>query len=344
LLTLLEARGTEIGELRLLASERSRGRTIEFAGRELTVQLLEDAAFDGIDVAFFSCGKERSKRYAPAAVERGALVIDNSSAFRLDADVPLIVPEVNAAAMPTGSGGAIIANPNCSTILMVVPLAPLHQAFGLESVVVSTYQAASGAGQKGIEALLGGVRSYMDGPTDGGAAGEATAGETEVFGHRLAFNLVPHIDTFADDGVTGEERKMVLETRKIMGLPELPVDVTCVRVPVLRCHSEAVTIATREAITPDLARAALQGAPGVRLVDDPTGLEYPMPVDADGVEPVLVGRVRDSAVFENGISFWLSGDQLLKGAALNAVQIFESYQDMCGPQAQLTAPAERRED
>lgn len=319
ILALLEQGRMQPDSLVLLASERSVGRELRFRGQRVPVRSLAEDALAGVDLAFFSCGRERSLEFVPAAVKHGALVVDNSSAFRLDPEVPLVVPEVNAHSLfaPDGSPAArIIANPNCSTILLVVVLAPLLAAFGLRRVVVATYQAASGAGQRGMDTLLGDSESRFS-----GTPGTASA---EVFGHPLAFNLVPQVDRFLDDGATGEENKMVLESRKILVQPELAMDATCVRVPVLRCHCESVTVETRKPVSPGEARELLASAPGIRVVDDPARRVYPMPIDAEGEEAVLVGRLRPSGVFRNGLSFWLCGDQLLKGAALNAVQIVEA--------------------
>ncbi len=327
LVALLAEGWLQPASLKLLASERSAGKRIGFRDAELEVEALSDAAFDDVDLALFSCGKERSLRFARAATERGAVVVDNSSAFRLEPDVPLVVPEVNGACLRGASGqlaSRVVANPNCSTILLVVVLAPLVAAFGLRRAIVSTYQAASGAGARGVEALLTDTRSALD-------AGAGAAVSPAVFGQELAFNVVPQIDRFVDPdrpsgAVTGEERKVVFETRKILGAPDLPMDVTCVRVPVLRCHSESVTIETETSCSIDAARRALAAADGVELVDDPATATYPMPNLAEGRGPVLVGRVRASHVFANGLSFFLSGDQLLKGAALNTVQIARALQ------------------
>ena len=322
LLTLLEREAPADAELVPLASERSVGREIVWRDRKLRVELLRDEAFDDIELAYFACGGERSLRFAPEAAKRACVVIDNSSAYRLDESVPLVVPEVNASALFAEDGeltSRIIANPNCSTILLVVVLAPIAHAFGLERVICSTYQAASGAGQAGMDSLVEDLRKrFVD-----GAEGQSSA---DVFGHPLAFNLVPQIDRFVEDGMTGEERKMIYETRKILGQPELAIDATCVRVPVLRSHSESVSLETQRPVSPDELRRVLAAAPGLIVVDDPAERRYPMPRDAEGTDPVLVGRIRQSRVFENGVSLWLSGDQLLKGAALNAVQIGRELQ------------------
>ncbi|MCA8972041.1 MAG: aspartate-semialdehyde dehydrogenase [Planctomycetes bacterium] len=329
LLQLLEDRAPAGTELVLLASARSAGRPVTFRGAETKVAELTDDALAGVDYAFFSCGKERSLRFARAAAERGTTVIDNSSAFRLDADVPLVVPEVNESALfgADGKAARLIANPNCSTILLTVVLAPLARAFGLERCVVSTYQAASGAGQHAMDALIADTRRRLDGATDG--ASESAA----VFGHDLAFNLVPKIDSLLGDGQTGEEAKMLYETRKILDLQDLSLDATCVRVPVLRCHAESVTIQTKEPVDIESARTVLASAPGVRLVDGPD--LFPMPSSVEGGPIVEVGRIRASRVFERGLGFFLCGDQLLKGAATNAVQIFESLRARVSQEASL---------
>jgi aspartate-semialdehyde dehydrogenase len=325
LLRLLEAESPPFTSLKLLASKRSAGQSLTFRGDRLPVEVLTEEALDDVDLAFFSCGKERSLRFAPAAAERGAVVVDNSSAFRMDPGTPLVVPEVNPESMFDAQGGLrsrIIANPNCSTILLVVVLAPLLRAFGLRRVVVSTYQAASGAGARAMQALLDDTRRWFD-----GGQGEACQ---PVFGHPLAFNLVPQIDVFLEDGSTAEERKMIAESRKILGQPSLAVDATCVRVPVLRSHSESVSIETERPVDVAAARELLRAAAGVEVVDDPASRRYPMPVSASGGSKVLVGRLRPSNVFRAGLSFWLCGDQLLKGAALNAVQIVNALRRQAG--------------
>ncbi len=322
LVSLLAERAPDDVEMVFLASERSAGRSIDFRGRAHRIVALSDAALEACDYAFFSCGKERSLRFARAASERGTIVIDNSSAFRLDACVPLVVPEVNEAALFDDARNAhrLIANPNCSTILLVVALAPLAQAFGLKRVVVSTYQAASGAGQQAMQALVDDTRRrVVDGAANGIAVASASAAS---FGHDLSFNLIPKIDVLLDDGRTGEERKMDDETRKILGRDDIVVEATCVRVPVLRCHAESVTIETVAPVRLAAARSVLAEAPGVRLVDGPD--RFPMPSSVEGSAIVEVGRLRESRVFDRGLSFFLCGDQLLKGAATNAVQIFES--------------------
>jgi aspartate-semialdehyde dehydrogenase len=311
LLAVLAQRRFPIASLRLLASPRSAGQRLAFAGTELPVEALGERSFTGIDVALFSAGGEVSRQYVPKAVAAGAVVVDNSSAFRMDPQVPLVVPEVNPGALAGHRG--VLANPNCSTILLVLTLAPLHAAAGLRRVVVATYQAASGAGQQAMLELRHGCA-------------EALAGrpvEPRVLPQPLAFNLFPHIDVFEADGYTREESKLLHETRKILGLPDLPVEATCVRVPVERSHSEAVSVELDRPLGPAAAQSLFAAAPGLQLLDAPSERGYPMPILASGRDPVLVGRVRASRAFANGLSYWLSGDQLRKGAALNAVQIAE---------------------
>ncbi|HEB52252.1 MAG TPA: aspartate-semialdehyde dehydrogenase [bacterium] len=312
-LRVLEERAFPLRSLKLLASERSAGRRLPFRGEDHVVEALADDSFRGIDVAFFSAGGGTAKAYARLASDCGAVVIDNSSAFRLVDGVPLVVPEVNAEAIAGHDG--ILANPNCSTILLVLALAPLQRRCGLTRVVVSTYQAASGAGQRAVAELRSATRAVLaDEPPPTAAALPQT----------LAFNVFPHVDVFMADGYTREEDKMLYEVRKILAMPELRVDATCVRVPVERCHSESVAVELERALSPTEARALFAGAPGVVLQDDPHGNDYPMPRAYSGKDPVAVGRVRQGRVFEPGLTFWLVGDQLKKGAALNAVQIAEA--------------------
>jgi len=313
MMRVLEERHFPVGELRLLASSRSVGKKLVFKGREIAVQELNADSFKGIDIALFSAGAARSVEFASAAVKAGAVVIDNSSAFRMDADVPLVVPEVNAAAIKTHHG--IIANPNCTTIIMLVAVYPLHQAKRLKRVIASTYQAASGAGASAMRELEVQTRQVLDGQK----------AKPEAFAKQIAFNLFPHIDVFTDNGYTKEEMKMLHESRKIMSCPELLVNCTCVRVPVLRAHSESLTLEFEDEITPDEARAILSKAPGVIVVDNPAEKLYPMPIDASGKGEVLVGRVRQdiSRGDKRSLTMFVAGDQLLKGAALNAIQIAE---------------------
>ncbi len=311
LLTVLAQRQFPIAELRLLASERSAGREIDFAGTRHLVEALRPESFDGIDIALFSAGGSISRDFAPAAVARGAIVVDNSSAFRMDPAVPLIVPEWNASAI-TGHKG-ILANPNCSTILLILALAPLQHAVGLKRVIVSTYQAASGGGQRAVDEMFAETRARL--------AGEPFS--REVLPHSLAFDLYPRVDVICEDDYTREEDKMLFESRKILGLPDLPLEATCVRVPVERCHSESITVELERELSPDAARELFAQAPGVQVLDAPREDRYPIPGDWSGRDEIAIGRIRRSRVFDRGLTFWLVGDQLRKGAALNTVQIAE---------------------
>lgn len=314
MLRTLERRHFPVKKLRLFASERSVGRTLSFQGQTLAVEQLTADVFDGIELALFSAGASRSRELAPAAVRAGAVVIDNSSAFRLEPDVPLVVPEVNRDDVFQHRG--IIANPNCSTALLVVVLYPLHRINPVRRIVVATYQAASGAGARAMAELEQQTAEVLQGRpvTPPGALPQ-----------RIAFNLFPHVDVFLDNGYTKEEMKFVHEARKIMHSPQLRITATCVRVPVLRAHSEAVNVEFERPITPQEARAVLRQAPGVQVVDDPAAQRYPMPLEASGTDEVLVGRIRQDCSRDDGrgLELFLSGDQLLKGAALNAVQIAE---------------------
>lgn len=311
-LAVLAAREFPLRDLRLFASARSASATLPFRDQRLPVRALDDRAFDGVDLAFFSAGAAVARQWAPRAVLSGAVVVDNSSAFRLDAGVPLVVPEVNAAAMLSHRG--IIANPNCSTILLVLALAPLHRAAGLRAVVVSTYQAASGAGQQAVQELRAGLAASL--------RGEAPPAP-RALPQQLAWNVFPHVDAFLADGYTREEDKLLYETRKILDLPTLAVDATCARVPVERCHSESVAVQLERPLDVAAARAALLAAPGIEIVDEPQHARYPMPLSMAGRDPVAIGRLRVGRVLQPGLTFWLVGDQLRKGAALNAVQIAE---------------------
>lgn len=312
MLLVLEQRAFPADRVVALASSRSVGRRLPFAGGELVVEELGPDSFDGVDLALFSAGASVSREMVPYAVERGCVVVDNSSAFRMESDVPLVVPEVNPEDAAAHSG--IIANPNCSTIQMVVALKPLASLAPIRRVMVATYQSASGAGQAAMDELVAHTGAVL--------AGEQP--EPHAFRHQIAFNCIPHIDSFMDDGATKEEWKMVVETRKIMHLPDLLVGVTCVRVPVLRCHSEAVHVEFEREVALGAARAALESAPGVTVVDDPENAQYPMPAMLAGSDDCFVGRIRADGSVEHGIAFWVVADQLRKGAALNAVQIAES--------------------
>lgn len=307
----LEQRRFPLSGLTLLASERSRGRSFEFRGETVPVKVLDERSFEGIDLALFSAGAAISRRFAPLAVEAGAVVVDNSSSFRMEGGVPLVVPEVNPAEIHRHEG--IIANPNCSTIQMVVALQPLHEAFGLERVVVSTYQAVSGTGKEAVEELLEQVRRIQD----------SQPVSPEVYPHQIAFNCLPHIDVFLENGYTKEEEKMVNETRKIMGLPDLGVTATTARVPVLVGHSESVNAQFSRPVSPEEARRLLREAPGIEVVDDPASDGYPLAIDCEGKDPCYVGRIRRDFSAPNAINMWIVSDNLRKGAALNTVQIAE---------------------
>ena len=310
-LTVLDQRRFPVGRLVPLASSRSVGKAIRFRGADHPVADLATFDFRGIDVAFFSAGAERSREHGPRAARAGALVVDNSSAFRMDPAVPLIVPEVNAAAAAGHDG--LIANPNCSTILLVVVLAPLMRRVPVKRVVVSTYQAVSGSGAKGLAELAGQLEAERQGlPLS-----------PEIYPVPIASNVIPFVSGFGEGGLTTEEWKMVKETRRICDAPNLPLSATCVRVPVRRAHSEAVNIEFERPVSPEEARAWLAEAPGVQVVDDPATLRFPTPRDAEGHDDVLVGRIRRDPGLATALDLWLTGDQLRKGAALNAVQIAE---------------------
>jgi len=311
ILRVLERRKFPVSELVPLASERSAGTEVEFAGKKHKVEKLESGAFAGVQIAFFSAGATRSREFIPIARKAGAVVVDNSSAFRMDPKVPLVVPEVNGELLDAKPG--LIANPNCSAAILAVALAPLHRVAGLESVVVATYQSASGAGARAMEELDRQVRDYAVGKEP----------KAEVFPHVLAFNLFSHNSPVGSDGYNEEETKMVEETRKIFSLPRLKMVPTCVRVPVPRAHSEAVVVRFNRPVSAREARDILGKAPGVRVVDEPEKNLFPMPRQASGELDVLVGRIRSVEGDLNSLAFFVSGDQLLKGAAWNAVQIAE---------------------
>lgn len=315
MLEVLRRRDFPINELRLLASERSVGKKITFNDQELEVQLLSKDAFTDIDVALFSAGATRSFDFAPAAAEAGAVVIDNSSAYRMDPEIPLVVPEVNAHAIAQYSKHGIIANPNCSTIQMMVALKPIYDKVGIKRIVVSTYQAVSGTGAKAIEELQNQTLAY--------AAGSPM--ESSVYPHQIAFNCLPHIDIFMENGYTKEEMKMVNETRKIFEDSSIGVTATAVRVPVFYGHSEAINIETKTKISAAEVKELLATAPGVKLVDDPENGIYPLATDCAGKFETLVGRIREDESIDNGINMWVVSDNILKGAALNAVQIAEAF-------------------
>lgn len=309
----LEKRNFPVKNLRLLASARSAGKTMKFRGEDVVIEEMTHDSFRGIDIALFSAGGDISREYRPFVVESGAVMIDNSSAFRMEDDVPLVVPEVNAEDIKLHKG--VIANPNCTTAIMLVAVAPLHRAKGLKRIVAATYQAASGAGAKGMDELIVQTRDVL--------AGKAAV--PKAFAHQIAFNLIPHIDVFKENGYTKEELKMLNESRKMLHHPTLKVSCTCVRIPVLRAHSEALNLEFENDITPEEARAIIAAAPGVELVDDLMAKRYPMPIDATEKYDVLCGRIRQdiSRDDKRGLDIFVSGDQVLKGAALNAVQIAE---------------------
>jgi aspartate-semialdehyde dehydrogenase len=309
----LEERNFPVGKLKLLASERSIGKDLEFKGKSIPVEVLNEDSFEGVQIGLFSAGGSVSEKYAPIATKAGCIVIDNTSAFRMVPDIPLVVPEVNPEAIAQYKNKGIIANPNCSTIQMVVALKPIHDAVKIKRIVVSTYQAVSGTGKKAIEELSLQTRALMSGK-------EAVV---KVYPHRIAFNCLPQIDVFIENGYTKEEMKMVNETKKIFNDDSIGVTATTVRVPVFFGHSESVNIETEKKITPQEVRDLLANAPGVRVVDDPSKKEYPLAIDAAGGDDTLVGRIREDESIPNGINMWVVADNIRKGAALNAVQIAE---------------------
>lgn len=314
MLLTLEARNFPVSRIKCLASARSLGRTVPFRGEEIPVEVLSEDSFAGVDIALFSAGGGTSKKFAPAAAGAGAVVVDNSSAWRMDPEVPLVVPEVNPEAIKTHKG--IIANPNCSTIQMVVVLKPLHDAARIRRVVVSTYQAVSGAGSAAINELLDQTRALLD----------KQPYPPKVFPHQIAFNCIPQIPqsgAFEDNGYTNEEMKMVNETKKIIGDNSIMVTATTVRVPVLTGHSESVNVETEKKLTADEARALLSKAPGIVVEDDLPAQRYPLAVNAAGKYDTYVGRIREDISHPSALDMWIVSDNLLKGAALNAVQIAE---------------------
>jgi len=312
LVAVLGKRGFPVTELRLFASTRSAGTRVATPFGEVAIEAFTPEAARGLDLALLAVSGDFAKAHARNLAEQGVVVVDNSSALRLEADVPLVVPEVNAAAI---GAHRLVANPNCTTAILVVALEPLRRAFGLKRVIVSTYQAASGAGAEGMAELERETRRAL---VEGESAGH------EVFAHPLPFNVIPHIDSFQPNGYTREEMKVVWESRKIMGQPDLLISCTAVRIPTFRVHGEAVTIETERPVTAEAARAILAAAPGVVVVDEPGANRYPMPLTATGRDDVEAGRIRANPVFgDRGLDFFLCGDQLLKGAALNAVQIAE---------------------
>ncbi len=316
ILRVLERRNFPVGQLRLFASERSVGKTLDFRGKPYRVELLARDVFKGSDIAFFSAGAARSREFAPVARAAGAVVIDNSSAFRMAPDVPLVVPEVNARDLRRHSG--LIANPNCTAAILAVVVWPIHQAVGIRRIVVSSYQAASGAGAAGMRELEDQVHQY--------AAGKPVT--PRAFPHQIAFNVFSHNTKVAENGFNEEENKVVEETRKMFHAPELAILPTCIRVPVLRAHAESVALELEAPMSPEEARELLRRSPGIKIVDDPAANHFPMPLEATGDFDVHVGRIRRDPSHPNGLALFVAGDQLLKGAASNAVQIAEELAAM----------------
>ncbi|MBI5683011.1 MAG: aspartate-semialdehyde dehydrogenase [Deltaproteobacteria bacterium] len=312
-LRILEERNFPVDKLKLLASERSAGTYLEFRGKKEKVGLLSEETFEGIDIGLFSPGASVSKVYAPIAAKAGCVVIDNTSEFRMETDIPLVVPEVNPKAIGEYKKRNIIANPNCSTIQMVVALKPIHDAVRIKRIVVSTYQAVSGAGKEAVDELSEQVMALFN----------MKGIEKKVFPHQIAFNCIPQIDVFLENGYTKEEMKMVNETKKIMGDDLIKVSATAVRVPVFNSHSESVNIETEKKITAKEVKKLLSNAQGIKVLDDPQNKIYPMPVDASEHDEVFVGRIREDDTIPNGINMWIVSDNIRKGAALNAVQIAE---------------------
>ncbi len=313
MLQMLEERKFPVRRLKLLASERSVGKTLTFRGEEIKVEQLTPASFQGVDIALFSAGASRSKEFAPAAWKSGAVVVDNSSAFRMEPDIPLVVPEINPHAIAQYVNRGIIANPNCTTIVALMALAPLHRYSRIKRIVASSYQSVSGAGAKAMEELKQQVRAW--------AAGEPMP--VAVFPYQIAFNLLPHIDAFQENGYTREELKLVNETRKILEDEGILVSPTAVRVPVFTAHSVSVHVETEQKISAAKARELFAAFSGLQVLDDPANRKYPMPLFAAGQDDCFVGRIREDLAVPNGLNFWVVGDQLRKGAALNAVQIAE---------------------
>ncbi len=312
MIKILEQRAFPCSSLKLLASERSAGKKLPFRGNLQEVQILTKESFKDIDLVLSSAGASVSKEFAPAAVNAGAVVVDNTSAYRMEKDVPLVVPEVNSHALANHKG--IIANPNCSTIQMVVVLNPIHKTVGIKRLVIATYQSVSGTGSEAIEELVEQSRALLAGQSDI---------SVKVYPHQIAFNCLPHIDVFFDNGYSKEEMKMVNETRKILEDDTIAITATAVRVPVIRCHSEAVNIETKKKITAKEVRTLLGKAPGVVVVDNPQQNEYPMAIHGENRDEIYVGRIREDISCENAIDLWIVSDNLRKGAALNAIQIAE---------------------
>jgi aspartate-semialdehyde dehydrogenase len=331
LLRVLERRSFPVASLRPIGSARSAGKSLQFCGDSIPVEKLDAASFEKIDIAFFGAGGDVSRSHVPIACQADAIAIDKSSAFRMDPHVPLVIPEINAEDVRLHRG--IIANPNCTTTVMLMALYPLHKMFRAHRVFAATYQAVSGSGTRGVEELTRQTKTWADdqescsrppvGDATAASAHDSHSEAATFFPHPIAFNLLPHVDSFLENGYTKEEVKMQDETRKIMHLPELRVSATCVRVPIYRAHSVAVTAEFDRPVSVEQAREVLSKAPGLELVDEPNSNHYPMPLNVAGKDNCQVGRVRLDCALENGLSFWVSGDQLLKGAALNAVQIAE---------------------
>jgi len=311
LLRVLERRSFPIASLRPIGSARSAGKSISFRDDSIAVEELTERSFDKIDIVFFSAGGETSRKWVPVAREAGAIVIDNSSVFRMEPDVPLVIPEINGEDLRAHRG--LIANPNCTTAVALMAIYPLHRVFSVRRVFAASYQAVTGSGACAIEEL----REQVE------FAAQDRQSTPQIYPHPIAFNVLPHVDVFLESGYTKEEMKMQNEGRKIMHLPEFRASVTCVRVPVYRAHSVAISAEFEKKVSVEHAREALAKAPGLELVDEPQKNRYPMPLNVAGKDNCEVGRVRLDCAFENGLSFWVSGDQLLKGAALNAVQIAE---------------------
>jgi aspartate-semialdehyde dehydrogenase len=313
MISVLEQRDFPVGELRLLASERSIGKELEFNGKSYPVQVLGEDSFTGMEIGLFSAGGGISQKFAPIAAAAGCIVVDNTNAFRMDPDIPLVVPEVNPDDIGLYTKKGIIANPNCSTIQMVVALKPIYNAVGIRRVIVTTSQSVSGTGKKAMDELADQTRALLNFQDP----------KVKVYPHQIAFNCLPQIDVFMENGYTKEEMKMINETKKIMGDDSIAVTATTVRVPVFRCHSESVNIETDEKISAAEVRELLSRAPGVIVKDDPSKSDYPLAIDCAGLDETFVGRIREDESIENGINLWVVSDNLRKGAALNAVQIAE---------------------
>ncbi len=313
MIKILAERNFPVGELSLLASERSDGKKLKYKDKEITVKALGPESFAGMQIGLFSAGGSVSERFAPLAAQAGCVVVDNTSVFRMATDIPLVVPEVNPEAIASYAKRGIIANPNCSTIQMVVALKPIHDLVRIKRIVVSTYQAVSGTGKRAIQELTTQSKAVLNGEEP----------QAEVYPHQIAFNCLPHIDIFMDNGYTKEEMKMVNETKKIFSDPTIAITATCVRVPVFYAHSESVNIETEKKITADEVKELLSRAPGVKVLDAPQRQHYPLATIAAGQNDTLVGRIREDESVANGINMWIVADNLRKGAALNAVQIAE---------------------